>query len=210
MSFKVFRNLSAMATLVLTGACSVVGGTAAPEPDYAVVRAEAPFEIRDYPELVVATTAMTNGGGAAFGKLFDYISGANQGRREIAMTAPVLQAVEGDKIAMTAPVLQGPFANGGSRQMVFVLPEDVTFETAPAPIDPAVKLSTIPARRVAVVRFNGRLSEEAAKAQGSKLMGWMSEQKIEPAGPAYSAAYNPPWTLPPFRRNEVLIPIKAQ
>jgi hypothetical protein len=205
-----FRNVTAVATLVLTGACSVLGGPAAPEPSYTVVRAEDPFEIRDYPELVIVSTAMTADSGAAFGKLFDYISGANQGSRKISMTAPVLQARKGDKVEMTAPVIQGRIGDAESRRMAFVLPENFTVETAPLPIDPSVSLSTIPPRRIAVVRFSGRLSDEAAEAQRVKLTGWMSEQQIEAVGPAESAGYNPPWTLPPLRRNEVFIPINAQ
>jgi hypothetical protein len=205
-----FRNVTAVATLVLTGACSVFGGPAAPEPSYTAVRAEDPFEIRDYPELVIVSTAMTADSGAAFGKLFDYISGANQGSRKISMTAPVLQARKGDKVEMTAPVIQGRIGDAESRRMAFVLPENFTVETAPLPIDPSVSLSTIPPRRIAVVRFSGRLSDEAAEAQRVKLTGWMSEQQIEAVGPAESAGYNPPWTLPPLRRNEVFIPINAQ
>ena len=210
MSARLFRNVAAVATLLLTSACSVFGGAAAPEPSYVVVRVEAPFEIRDYPELVIVSTAMTDDSGAAFGKLFDYISGVNQGNRKISMTAPVLQARGGDKVEMTAPVIQGRIGDGESRQMAFLLPESFTFETAPLPIDPSVSLSTIPPRRVAAVRFNGRLSDEAAEAQRLKLIAWLSEQQIEPVGLAESAGYNPPWTLPPLRRNEVFIPIAVQ
>ena len=190
------RAIGALAGLLGVAACSVFGGAAAPEPDYSVVLAEPPFELRDYGELVVARTSMKDGSGAAFGRLFDYISGANTGARDIAMTAPVLdtESAEGAKIAMTAPVLQG---RDGAREMVFVLPEDMTPQTAPVPTDPRVSLATIPPRRVAVVRYSGFLSRKASREE-ARLRDWLARKGLRPTGPAEIAGYNPPWTLPPF------------
>ena len=200
------RAIGALAGFVGLAACSVFGSAAAPEPEYSVVLAEPPFELRDYGELVVAKTPMTNGSGAAFGRLFDYISGENSAARDIAMTAPVLDTehADGTEIAMTAPVLQG---RNGAREMVFVLPEDMTPQTAPVPTDPRVSLATIPPRRVAVVRYSGFLSRRASTEE-ARLREWLARKDLTPAGPAELAGYNPPWTLPPFRRNEVMIPVE--
>src|SRR6056297_2896163 len=120
MLLRATRAIGAFAGLLGVAACSVFGGAAAPEPEYSVVLAEPPLELRDYCELVVAKTPMKDGSGAAFGRLFDYISGENSGARDIAMTAPVLdtEGAGGAEIEMTAPVLQG---REGSRAMVFVL-----------------------------------------------------------------------------------------
>jgi|AntRauTorckE5430_2_1112549.scaffolds.fasta_scaffold02252_3 hypothetical protein len=199
------RAIGAFAGLLGVAACSVFGGAAAPEPDYDVVLAEPPFDLRDYGELVVATTPLTDGSGAAFGRLFDYISGANTGGRDIAMTAPVLNtdAVDGTKIAMIAPVLQG---REGAREMIFVLPGEMTPQTAPVPTDPRVSLATIPARRVAVVRYSGSM-EKRASTEEARLRDWLALKGLRPTGLAEVAGYNPPWTLPPYRRNEVLIPV---
>jgi len=201
------RAIGAFAGLLGVAACSVFGGAAAPEPDYSVVLAEPPFELRDYGELVVATTPMTDGSGAAFGRLFDYISGENTGARDIAMTAPVLNtdAVDGTKIAMIAPVLQG---REGAREMIFVLPGEMTPQTAPVPTDPRVSLATIPARRVAVVRYSGSM-EKRASTEEARLRDWLALKGLRPTGLAEVAGYNPPWTLPPFRRNEVMIPVES-
>jgi hypothetical protein len=201
------RAIGAFAGLLGVAACSVFGGAAAPEPDYSVVLAEPPFELRDYGELVVATTPMTDGSGAAFGRLFDYISGENTGARDIAMTAPVLdtESADGAKIAMTAPVLQ---SREGARDMIFVLPEGMTPQTAPVPTDPRVSIATIPPRRVAVVRYSGVLNRRASTEE-DRLRDWLARKGLTPTGPAEIAGYNPPWTLPPFRRNEVLIPVES-
>ena len=203
------RTLLAVCTLAVLSACSVFGGPAAPEPSYTVVRSAPPFEVRDYPALAVVATPMDAGQGSAFGRLFDYISGENAGATKIEMTAPVLQsAEEGTEIAMTAPVLRA-FGADGQREMVFVLTDEFTAETAPRPTDPLVRVAEIPARRVATIRFSGFFRDAAIAENTRLLQAWMADQALAPIGPPESAGYNPPWTLPPFRRNEVLIPIAA-
>ncbi|MCR8825850.1 SOUL family heme-binding protein [Pseudosulfitobacter koreensis] len=199
------RAITALASLLFLNACSVFGSAAAPEPEYSVTLSEPPFEVRDYGELVVVKTPMDDGSRAAFGRLFDYISGANAGARDIAMTAPVLNAdlSEGSKIAMTAPVLQ---SRDAAREMIFVLPTGMTLDAAPVPTDPAVTLRTIPPRRVAVVRYSGFMARSAA-TQKARLRDWMAARNLTAQGTAEVAGYNPPWTLPPWRRNEVLIPV---
>ncbi len=201
---RAIRRAASLSLLLGVAACSVFGSEAAPEPGFTPVLAEPPFEVRDYGPLVIAKTPMADGQNAAFGRLFGYISGKNKGARNIAMTAPVLKTDDaGMKIAMTAPVLQG---TDGRREMVFVLSDDLTIETAPLPTDPLVQLSVVPPRRVAVVRYSGSMDGEAG-AEEARLRDWMQRNDLKPIGPAEVAGYNPPWTLPPFRRNEILIPI---
>ena len=203
------RTALTFCLMTALGACSAFGGKAAPEPAYEVVRADGEFEIRDYPALAIAATPMADGQRAAFGRLFGYISGENKGTTEIAMTAPVLQSAEaGTGIAMTAPVLQS-FGAVGEREMVFVLTDEYTAATAPEPADPNVRIAEIPPRRVAVYRFSGSFSDDAIADATETLQQWISDQSLSPVGLPESAGYNPPWTLPPFRRNEVLIPIAA-
>ena len=93
------KPVAAFASLLTLAACSVFGSEAAPEPGYTVVIAEEPFEVRDYGELVVVKTPMSDGSSAAFRHLFNYISGENKGARKIPMTAPVLStdAAKGTK-----------------------------------------------------------------------------------------------------------------
>ena len=207
---NLLSRAAALVCLAMLSACSVFGSAAAPEPKYSVVRDAAPYQVRDYPALAVVATPMDDGQRAAFGRLFDYISGENQGETKIAMTAPVLQsAEEGTEIAMTAPVLQS-FGADGTREMVFVLTTNFTLDTAPKPTDPKVRIAEIPARRVATIRFAGFFRDAAIAENTQLLQAWMADQGLAPVGAPESAGYNPPWTLPPFRRNEVLIPIAAE
>ncbi len=205
---RITKTIATFAGLLTLAACSVFGSEAASEPKYTVVLKEKSFEIRDYGELVVVKTTMADGSRAAFGRLFDYISGQNEGARKIAMTAPVLNtdAADGTKIAMTAPVLQ---SRAGSREMVFVLTDAFTPETAPLPSDPKVSLDTIGPRRVAVVGYSGSMDKRASTEE-ARLRDWLGSKGLQPKGPAEVAGYNPPWTLPAYRRNEVLIPITIE
>ena len=200
---SVFRIAVALIGATLIGACSVVGGKAAPEPTFQVVTAAEPFEVREYPSLVLVKTSMDDGSNDAFGRLFDYISGNNGGDRKIAMTAPVLQSDKGLQISMTAPVLRSD-----DRQMAFILTEEFTAETAPLPNDPLVQLDVVPARKVAVISFGGRSNDGLYAENLRKLQDWISTQGLTPTGPSELAQYNPPWTIPALRRNEVLIPIE--
>ena len=209
MPIPLLRPVLAFCLMAALGACSVFGSAAAPEPAYDVVRSDGDFEVRDYNALAVVATPMADGQRAAFGRLFDYITGENKGATEIAMTAPVLQSAEaGTEIAMTAPVLQS-FGADGEREMVFVLTDKFTATTAPEPNDPQVRIAEIPARRVATLRFSGSFGDDAVRENTARLQAWMTDQGLAPVGPPESAGYNPPWTLPPFRRNEVLIPVVA-
>lgn len=188
---------------------STFSANAAPEPAFTLVRSGDGFEIRDYPELVIAKTLSDEGDNDAFRRLFAYISGANEGEREISMTAPVLVS-EGVEIGMTTQVLGATVWNGsGGTEMAFILPEDYSSDTAPIPKDPLVSLAVIPARRVAVATFSGWADESDFAEAEADLRARLTAANIRTAEVSETAQYNPPWTLGPFRRNEVIIPVAA-
>ena len=57
--------------------------------EYTVLDSESPFEIREYPELMLATTNTQldlRGDDGSFMRLFRYISGANDAQKKIEMT----------------------------------------------------------------------------------------------------------------------------
>ncbi|MEM6491419.1 MAG: heme-binding protein [Pseudomonadota bacterium] len=193
-----------MLAALLSAGCSVFGGSGVEEAPYETLVQDGDFEIRRYPSLVVARTAMPPGdNGAAFGVLFDYITGANQGARKIEMTAPVVMG-RGSDVAMTAPVVMD------ADTMAFIAPQDFTLDTMPAPTDARVEIGEIPGRTLAVARFSGYLFDSWIADEERKLRAWLETQPWSPSGPRERAGYNPPWTLPFLRRNEVLIPVAAE
>lgn len=181
------------------------------QPVYKVVRTWGDIELRDYPPLIVAEVeapgerrqAINTG----FRKIADYIFGNNAPRRKIAMTAPVTQQA-GEKIAMTAPVSQ--LASGGVWKVRFIMPSGFTLETLPTPNNPEVKLVAIPAERVAAIRFSGLAGDETIASQRMLLLDHVARQGLTIDGEPTLAFYNPPWTLPFLRRNEILVKVSSQ
>ena len=191
---------------------------------YAVAETEAP------PPFNTATRI-------GFRRLVRYISGANTGKRKIEMTAPVELEPKGEKISMTAPVILEPrgekismtapvvlapqenaarsgdgtaLAGGEIRSwtMAFVLPEGYTAENAPAPTNPTVRVRDVAPRRVACLSFSGFLRNRRAEEERGKLVAWLQQRGLDHEGDWRVAGYNPPWTIPQLRRNEVQVSLR--
>ncbi len=204
-----------VATLVLTqSACSVFGIRSAEEAHYNVVDDQGEFQLREYAGLVVVETTVKaefdEAGSQAFKRLFGYISGNNEGSREIAMTAPVMvsddKPVEGESIDMMAPVIVNQNADGW--RYAFVLPASYSLDSAPLPTNPDVKLLEIKPKRVATLRYSGLLNESDFRDNTQRLQLWMASNGLKPASSARVAGFDPPWALPFVRRNEVMIDVE--
>jgi len=204
------KLITVLTTLFLAG-CSVFGIRSADEPNYQVLNDYGHIQIRQYPVLDVAQTEVTadykNSSSQGFQRLAGYIFGNNKKQQKIAMTAPVIQEQEAETMAMTAPVIQQK--SGAVWLMAFVLPADYSVSTAPAPLNSAVLIKEIPGKKVAVIRYSGSLSEQGIEEKSKELYNWLSKQGYRAISPSRSAAYDPPWTLPFLRRNEVHIDIES-
>ena len=178
------------------------------EPEFTLVRRDGKFEVRDYAPVIVAETTLTGSAERArndgFMPLADYIFAKDRKGEKIAMTAPVTQTSR-DKIAMTAPVTQR--AIGDSWTISFTMPAGYTMETLPAPANPDVRLVPQPARRMAVLRFSGTASASSMEARRQELLAQVSAMGLETQGTPVFAFYDPPWTLPFMRRNEVMVEV---
>lgn len=183
------------------------------EPRFESLKSAGDFELRLYAPMIVAETVVEGdlwgASNDGFRVIAGYIFGNNQsvtapGAEKIAMTAPVTTVPE--KIAMTAPVATQ--AEGTGYRMHFVMPSRYTMATLPRPKDERVKLREVPAQRMAVVRFSGLSGEGKVKDKTAELLAWVRAEGLEPAGEPQLARYDPPWTLPFLRRNEVMVPLR--
>ncbi|MEY3712734.1 MAG: hypothetical protein RL321_354 [Pseudomonadota bacterium] len=181
-------------------------------PEYRVLEQDGAFELRAYSSYLIAETEVEagfmNAGNIAFGRLFRYISGANAAQTEIAMTAPVEQASQGEKIAMTAPVEQAK--GDGVYQVGFIVPRKYNRDTVPKPTDPRVIIREVPPRTVAVWRYSGRWTEENFREHEQDLRRALQVRSLKPASgdSAIIARYDAPFIPWFMRRNEVLIPLE--
>jgi len=185
------------------------------EPKFSLIEKSGDFELRLYKPMIVAETyadgSLSEASNAGFRLIAGYIFGGNKSRQSssserIAMTVPVTLEPSSRKIAMTAPVM---VENKDNRWRVhFVMPAEYTLNSLPIPNDPRVSLREIAEQKTAVILFSGLAGEDKVKDKTATLLDWIKSRGLEATSTPQLARYNPPWTLPFLRRNEILINIK--
>lgn len=178
-------------------------------PAYSVVSSSEAYEIRDYQGYTVASTVMNSIGepykegnlpsnGAAFNALAAYLFGANAAGKTMEMTTPVTTTSLGE--------------------MRFYL----SAADVPAPLDQSlydtgtVQIVDIPSARLAVRKFTGFVTEGEVSRQKDVLLSNLALDGIEidvPHGavvPHVIFQYNPPYTVPMIRRNEIAVPVRSR
>ena len=183
------------------------------EPRYQVVTVIDPnTEIRLYAPRLAAEITVTRSDdkkldSVAFGRLAAFIFGENTANTKLAMTAPVEKSdpAPKTKIAMTAPVeMKG---DQQTLTMRFFMPSHLTADTVPRPKDPAIKLITLPEQHVAVRTYSGSADQGIILSQQEQLKARLAETDWKLSGDFRSYFYNPPWTLPFLRRNEITVDV---
>jgi len=181
------------------------------------------FELRRYDKQLVAQTLVSGDQDSAsregFKVLADYIFGNNTaatgGSSKISMTAPVTMQPnnkksdsESQKIAMTAPVSMQQ--DDGKWRVQFTMPSKYTMQTLPKPNNPNITITEVPAQTYGVIKFSGLAGSKKVATKTEELQSWMQTQNLTIMGEPELARYNPPWTLPFLRRNEVMIAYKPK
>lgn len=182
-----------VAFLMLFGVSVMASATE--EPEWVLVKDLGEVEIRHYGPIVQARTPMPaeNGSSSVFRILADYIFGGNAEQQEIAMTTPVERTM-------------AEYAN----YMAFNMPAGYSINTLPVPSGGAVTLHEVPARTLAVLRFSGWARDAVVQDKRRELLDKLASHGIQPKAPPILAQYNPPWTPPWSRRNEVMVEIPDQ
>jgi hypothetical protein len=182
----------------------------AERPSFELLAQEDGFQIRRYPSLIVAETAMPppSSDGDRDSSPFMTLAGFIGVLSTPANHAPGTE--EPVPIAMTAPVL----SPGDSTKMSFVMPREFTMESMPVPNDPAVTVSELPSTVYAVTTFSGWAREEEMQAQATALLDKLDAKgmalKRDAAGkPVWlQARYDSPWVPAEKRTNEVLVELE--
>jgi len=186
------------------------------EPKYRVIENAGEYELRVYDPKIIAEVEVSGtqkeASNAGFKLIAGYIFGGNTSRKggneKISMTAPVtMDSVEAkpvsEKISMTVPVNMEQ--TGEKWRMHFVMPSEYTLATLPKPNNPEVKIRQVPGHKYAVIRFSGFAGKKKADKKAAQLKKWLEGRGIKPTGKPELARYNPPWSLPFMRRNEVMM-----
>jgi hypothetical protein len=179
------------------------------QPDYKVETSDGAIETRAYGPMVAAEAVVEGDRKEAINQGFRliaaYIFGANQPNAKIEMTAPVQQQKQ--TIAMTAPVSQQ--GTGNDWTVRFIMPKNWTMQTLPAPNDRRVSLRPIPSKRFVALSFSGFTTDAAIARRIDELRRYAADHKLSTTGEPLLAFYNPPWTLPFLRRNEVMLELAS-
>lgn len=189
--------------IVILSVCAVLVGCAllgplmsnVEQPGYEVESSLDSFEIRRYAPMIVAEVTLDGSREASisggFRLLADYIFGNNIVEERIAMTAPVQQQ-----------------SVGGAWKVCFVMPSQYSMGTLPKPRNRRVALRQVPTKRYVVITFSGTNSDANMNKNEQRLKAYIEANKFQTVGTPKYAFYNPPWTLPFMRRNEIMIELR--
>ena len=171
------------------------------EPDFRALETDGDHQIRDYPALTVAETVVTGARREALDEghriLAGYLSAKSRDGDEIPMMNPLIQD-GGDPMASDPPLFDDDLEGAWRARLVMPASRDEL------PEPPAgVELVEIPARKIGVVRFSGRWTDERLKEQEDRLRGWLAKRGEKSDGEPEYAFYNSPMIPGPLRRNEV-------
>ena len=162
---------------------------------YSVLASKKGYEIRLYPQHLVAQTTVTGSYSESLSQGFrivaGYIFGGNAKKERVAMTSPVAASIEGE-----------------SRTVAFGMPRSHTRDTLPVPTDPRVQIVSIPEKKMAVLRFSWIRTDARIAAKKKELLSSLQKDRVITVGESQYAGYNAPWTPPWMTRHEVLIEIK--
>ena len=156
------------------------------EAGFKIVHKGENFEIRYYEERIVIQTRYESGN-SGFRKLFNYISGQNQGGKKIEMTTPVTELQDDNQMVMQ-----------------FYLPARFNTSSAPLPADNSLEIATIDAGYFAVIQYSGFASNKNFYKHAQILKSSLDRDNIEISSQPIKATYDGPFTLPNLRRNEAM------
>lgn len=167
------------------------------QPSYEVIGNEGSVEVRYYDPQTLASITVKDNEDEAFLCLARYIYGQNSENKSIAKISPTVKNESMTSFFMTAPLLHTK--NGNETTLSFVLPQEFTVSTAPAPLDRRIFLLEKPSHLRAVIRD---------LSQSRELMEWIENngQYIQ-TGKMQIAQYNSPHALPFLKRDELHIEI---
>lgn len=172
-------------------------------PEFAILKKFKNYELRRYKPFTVVEAQMESTGsssngadpvkapgkGDTFKTLAKYLGRGNSSKKELSMTTPVFSSRKRGTMSF--------YVAGDSKEL-------------PQPEDKNVTLRQLDGGMWAACLFQGNASADKVAEKEQDLRRRLGSDGVSP--PAASdewvlAQYNVPWTLPFFKRNEVLIPV---
>jgi hypothetical protein len=198
--------------LIVTTSCTVFGVRKEESPKYEVLFKEKKYEIRQYQPFILAKVVVKGefqqSASDSFRILAKYIFGKNKENKKIAMTAPVGESLEDQSNISKEAEMKLKDMDLQSWKVTFAMPSKYSKEELPTPVDPRIKLVKESKSKYAVLSFSGGTSNEKLIQKLLKLKKWMEKNNLEATSTFWVWRYDPPWTIPVFRKNEIAIKVK--
>lgn len=181
------------------------------QAEYSVLEKADGYEIRNYPEHIIARVTVTGSYEETLNEGFRiiaaYIFGDNTTDQKIAMTAPVTEQKVSEKIAMTAPVTSEQ-TDEETRIIAFVMPRKYSIDTLPKPVDSRIQIVQVPQKKMAALSFGWFRGAKRIEKKETKLLELLERDNVTVIGNPIYAGYNDPWTPPWLAKNDILVEIK--
>ncbi|XP_051113657.1 heme-binding-like protein At3g10130, chloroplastic [Andrographis paniculata] len=190
--------------------------------EFKVLRRNDDYEIREVESYYIAETTMPGkygfdftGASQSFNVLAEYLFGKNTKQKQMEMTTPVFTRrtqPDGEKMDMTTPVITTKDEDLGNWKMSFVMPSKYG-ANLPLPKESSVTIKEVPKRVVAVVAFAGFVTDQEVERRETVLRNSLKNDPefcIKEGASVEVAQYNPPFTLPFNRRNEIALEVERK
>tara|TARA_Y100000814_G_scaffold149494_1_gene108715 strand:+ start:107 stop:664 length:558 start_codon:yes stop_codon:yes gene_type:complete len=165
------------------------------EPSFSLIDKENNIELRQYDEYVIARTSIpvnqSEEDNNMFRVLASYIFGRNEKNQSIPMTAPVTT-----------------YENNDTYDMIFYMLDVNNIQELPNPSGQNISLENFNLGKCAVISFSWFASKNKINKYTEKLKKYINDNGYTVDSPFMVNRYDPPWTLPFLRRNEILVKIK--
>ena len=162
------------------------------EPEYVVEASDSNIEIRNYSSMILAEVEVKGRREDAIREGFriiaDYIFGHNASSKEISMTAPVQQQQVNNNWRVS-----------------FVMPSEYSRNSLPKPFKENLFIRELSPTRYVVIKFSGFSTKDNLERHETALSVFVKNNSLKVVGTPKYAFYNPPWTLPFMRRNELML-----
>ncbi|VAI72682.1 unnamed protein product [Triticum turgidum subsp. durum] len=138
---------------------------------------------------------------------------SNTRSEQMEMTTPVFtrkEEVRGETMDMTTPVITKKSADENKWKMSFVMPSKYGPDL-PQAKDPSVTIKEVPSKIVAVAAFPGLVTDDDISQRESRLRKSLqkdTQYQLKEDSVVEIAQYNPPFTLPFARRNEIALEVE--
>lgn len=182
------------------------------EPAYTVLEKKNGYELREYAPYIVAQVTVSWAQQEALYQGFRYLAGyifwGNTKKQSIAMTAPISDITPvSQNIQMTVPVIDIQKSQD-THIIQFTMPKEFTLDTLPKPNDSKVTFAQVPKAKKAVLRYSWWATEKRVIAKKAELQKLLDADALKTVGDMISAQYNPPWSIPFMRRNEIIVEVQ--